>query len=49
MAALYDPNIPLASRLIDQFKVALPTIIGKNRKNYFVVPFVKLGYDDDSA
>lgn len=46
MAPLYDPNLPTASRIIEQYKVVLPTISGQNRKNYFVVPFAKLGFKD---
>jgi len=39
-----DPDLPTASRLIEQYKIALPTISGQNRRNYFVIPFTKQGF-----
>ncbi len=44
MAVLYDSRNPLAHRFVRGELLVLPTIIGRNRRNYFVVPFVKLGY-----
>lgn len=44
MAMLFDPDQPTAAHLVLNYKVALPVIVGSNRKNYFLVPFVKLGY-----
>jgi hypothetical protein len=49
MAVIVDPDTPLGTHVVDQFKIALPTIIGKNRKNYFVVPFFKAGHKDNVA
>lgn len=46
MAMLYDPDLPTASRLIAQHKVVVPTISGQNRRNYFILPFTKLGFND---
>jgi hypothetical protein len=44
LSVLYDPDNPTSSHLIEHYKVALPVIVGKSRRNYFVVPFVKLGF-----
>ncbi|MDP3941751.1 MAG: hypothetical protein Q8Q49_05600 [bacterium] len=44
MTVLYDPDNPTSSHLVEHYKVALPVIVGKNRRNYFIVPFVKLGF-----
>ncbi|MBI4080181.1 MAG: hypothetical protein HY430_00230 [Candidatus Levybacteria bacterium] len=45
MAILYDPDNPTSAHLIEQYKVAMPVVVGKNRRNYFIVPFVKLGFE----
>lgn len=44
MTVLYDPDNPTSAHLIEQYKVALPVIVGKNRMNHFIVPFLKLGF-----
>ncbi len=44
MAVLYDPFNPISSRLIEQYKVALPVVADKFRRIRFLVPFVKLGF-----
>jgi hypothetical protein len=44
MAQLYDPNVPTSSHLIEQYKIALPTISGRNRRNRCVLPFMKSGF-----
>lgn len=44
MAVLYDIDQPVSAHLIEQYKVAVPVVIGSNKRNYFIVPFVKLGY-----
>lgn len=48
MAILYDPNIPIATHLVEQYKIALPVISGPTRRSYFVLPFVKYGFDNQS-
>lgn len=47
MSILYDPDLPTANRINEQYKVALPTISGKNRRNYFIVPFTKQGFIEE--
>jgi len=44
MAVLYNPVQPTSGHLIQHYKVAMPVIFGSNRKNYFIVPFVKFGF-----
>lgn len=44
VAFLYDPEYPTSEHLLSGAKAALPVIVGLNRKNYFVIPFVKLGF-----
>lgn len=46
MAFLYDPEHPTSGHLVQQYKVALPVVVGINRKNYFIIPFVKLGFPE---
>lgn len=45
MAVLYNPESPTSSHLVEHYKVALPVIAGRFRKNHFIVPFVKLGFN----
>jgi hypothetical protein len=44
MALLYNPFSSLSSRLIENYEVALPIVVGKYRESIFIVPFIKLGY-----
>lgn len=44
MIVLYDPSSAVSGALVDHYIVALPLIVGRFRKNHFVVPFVKLGF-----
>lgn len=48
MMVVMDSDTPLGSHLVDQFKIALPVISGKNRRNYFIVPFFKAGHRQTS-
>lgn len=43
MAVLFDRENPTASHLVENYKIALPVIIGGDRYTHFVVPFIKLG------
>lgn len=44
MMVLYNPQQPTSGHLVQNFKIALPLIVGSNRRNFFVVPFLKLGF-----
>ena len=44
MAVLYNLSNPTSSHLVEHYKVALPVITNRYRKNEFIVPFVKLGF-----
>ncbi len=44
MMVMYDMHSPISSRIIEQYSVALPIIVSRNRKVRFIVPFVKLGF-----
>lgn len=44
MASLFDPVVSSAHHLTQQSKVAVPTILSRDRTNRFLIPFVKLGY-----
>lgn len=44
MAVLFDPDVPTSHHFTQQFKVAVPTIMSRDRQNRFLIPFVKLGY-----
>lgn len=44
MAILFDPDQVIAGRLVSHHKVAVPVVVGGNRRNYFIVPFVKHGF-----
>lgn len=44
MLVLYNPQQPTSGHLIQNFKIALPIIVGSNRRNFFVIPFLKLGF-----
>lgn len=44
MAILFDPDQVMAGRLVSHHKVAIPVMVDKNRTNYFIIPFVKLGF-----
>lgn len=44
MAVLYKPEQPTSGHLIQHYKVAMPVVVGANRKSYFILPFVKLGF-----
>lgn len=45
MSLLYNPFSSLSSRLIENYEVALPVVVGKYRESIFIIPFVKLGYE----
>ncbi len=47
MAILYYPYYSISSRLIEQYSVALPVLADKLRRNWCVIPFVKLGYGSE--
>lgn len=44
MALLYEPGTATSALLVEHYKVALPMIVDRYRKNWFIVPFVKLGF-----
>ncbi len=44
MAILFDPDQVIAGRLVSHHKVAVPVVVGNNRRNYFIVPFIKHGF-----
>ena len=44
MAMLYEPGTATSAFLVEHYKVALPMIVDRFRRNWFVVPFVKLGF-----
>ena len=44
MAILFDPDQLMAGRLVSHHKVAIPVMVDKDRTNYFIMPFVKLGF-----
>lgn len=44
LAVMFNMHSPISSRLIEQYKVALPFISSRNRRIRFIIPFVKLGF-----
>jgi hypothetical protein len=49
MALLYYPYHSIASRLIEQYSVALPVIADKYKFNWIIIPFIKLGYGSEQS
>lgn len=45
MAILYEPAHTTSSHLVEHYKVALPILVDRYRKQWSIVPFVKLGFE----
>jgi hypothetical protein len=46
MARMYDPKVSISQHFIDQLKIGLPVISGRNRRIRAVIPFVKYGFSE---